>query len=125
MQNLLLYYSRNHKNPLSLNLFQEWLDICHSYTLHNLSAEQFSKKNKVVSSYSFYLKNHSYPLTVKSNCYLSARLLFWKAFRNRKKLQSLSFYHDRLLSKIEISVVSSASPIGLSKVSILQQKNVR
>lgn len=125
MVRLTLHYSRKPEILLSLNLYQKWLEICHVYTVHNLTHEDFIKKNKVECNYNFYLKNLSYPLIVKSSSYLSARLRFWCIIRNRKKLQHLSFYHDRLLSKVVKTPISSASAIGLSKVSILQQKNVR
>lgn len=125
MNHLSLFYSRKPYLLLSSDLFHKWLEICHVYTLHNLTADDFFKKNSKESNYSFHLKYLSYPLIVKSNCFLTARLKFWCAIRQRKKLQYLSFYHDRLISKVEKTPISAASPIGLSKVSILQQKSVR
>lgn len=125
MVRLTLHYSRKPEILLSLDLYQKWLEICHVYTVHNLTHEDFIKKNKVECNYNFYLKNLSYPLIVKSNSYLGARLRFWCIIRKCKKLQHLSFYHDRLLCKVVKTPISEIQPIGLSKVSILQQKNVR
>jgi hypothetical protein len=101
--------------------FNKWSEICHIYTQHNLSPRFFDKSGKEVLKFNFYVKWLNYPLSVNSTDYLTARLKFWTAFRGKKQIKRLSYYHDRLIEKIEVLEGKSARPIGLSNVSILQQ----
>lgn len=119
--NLKIYYVKdecwNH-----LSEFNKWNEICFIYTKSNLLPKHFDRDNKTLLKFSFFVKWLNYPLVVNANCYLSARLKFWTVLRSKKQIKHLPYYHDRLIQKIEVLEVSDASLIGLSNVSILQQK---
>ena len=101
--------------------FNKWSGACHIYTLHNLSPRYFDKERKEVIIFNFYVKWLDYPLCVRSTDYLTARLKFWTAFKGKKQIKHLSYFHDRLIDRVEVLPAESARLIGLSNVSILQQ----
>lgn len=117
---LSIYHIRNAELK-HLKEFNKWQETCFIYTQSNLLPKHFDKSGKTLMKFSFTVKWLNYPLVVKANDYLSARLKFWTVLRSKKHIKNLSYFHDRLIQKIEVSEVSDASLIGLSNVSILQQ----
>lgn len=119
---LTLYYCRINDDS-SNRVFNQWTETVYPYTSHSLRCSDFDKKGRVRKKYHFTLKGKIYPVSVIANSYLEARLKFWTAFKQKKQVKFLRFEHDRLFAKVTVSDIDSRTPIGLSNVSILQQKN--
>lgn len=117
---LTLYYCGNNDDGTS-RIFNKWTETVYPYTSHSLRCSDFDKNSRVKRKYHFFLKGKNYPVSVAAMSYLDARLRFWTAFKQKKRIKYLRFEHDRLFTKVTVSDIDSRSPIGLSNVSILQQ----
>lgn len=120
-QKLSIYQVRNSDSRCAAD-FNKWSEITHGYTSHSLKPSLFDKNSKIQYRFCFSVKWMPFPVYVVSNCFLSARLKFWTAVKGKKQIKNLSFFHDRLVSSVVVLAADSASVIGLSNVSILQQK---
>lgn len=118
---LTLYYCRINDDG-SNRVFNQRTETVYPYILHSLRCSDFDKNSRVKKKYHFLLKGKKYPVSVVSASYLEARLKFWSAFRQKKQIKFLRFEHDRMFESVTVSDIDSRTPIGLSNVSILQQK---
>lgn len=120
IENLSVYQNKS-KNSIEFSDFNKWKEITHIYTITNLLPKHFDTGSKKLYKFQFTLRNSYLPLSVYAENYKTARLRFHTAFRQKKQIKHLKFEHDRIFSRIEISEPEIGRPIGLSKVSSLQQ----